>query len=163
MFSNQKSLKQQNNVGCITKRIQPWVTSALKDQLTLSRVLKMSGKLLKYLFFQWERRKWFVFKLSFEGCGKPIIYKPDNSKENGFGGQTKQKENHKFQTDISSLNRSQMQTSGRRAPGMLFCSLVGSVCKQLSSLSVSVTGPALPGENWTERLNCLALPTKRKG
>lgn len=50
------------------------------------------------------------------GCGKPIIYKPDNSKENGFGGQTKQKENHKFQTDISSLNRSQMQTSGRRAP-----------------------------------------------
>ncbi|XP_028616289.1 inactive ubiquitin carboxyl-terminal hydrolase 53 [Grammomys surdaster] len=50
------------------------------------------------------------------GCGKPVIYKPDQSKENGFDGQTKQKENHKFQTDISSFNRSQMQTSGRRAP-----------------------------------------------
>lgn len=51
------------------------------------------------------------------GCGKPIIYKPDNSKENGFGGQIKQKDNHKFQADnISSFNRSQMQTSGRRAP-----------------------------------------------
>lgn len=51
------------------------------------------------------------------GCGKPIIYKPDNSKENGFGSQTRQKENHKFQTDsISSFNRSQTQTSGRRAP-----------------------------------------------
>lgn len=49
------------------------------------------------------------------GCGKPVSYKPDNSKENGFSGQAKQRENHKFQADnISSFNRSQIQTSGRR-------------------------------------------------
>ncbi|XP_051021946.1 inactive ubiquitin carboxyl-terminal hydrolase 53 [Acomys russatus] len=51
------------------------------------------------------------------GCGKPIIYKPENSKENGLSGQAKQRENHKFQADnISSFNKSQMQTSGRRGP-----------------------------------------------
>nr|XP_021516749.1 inactive ubiquitin carboxyl-terminal hydrolase 53 isoform X2 [Meriones unguiculatus] len=51
------------------------------------------------------------------GCEKPIIYKPESSKESGLGGQAKQRENHKFQTDnISSFNRSQMQTSGRRGP-----------------------------------------------
>ncbi|XP_041504422.1 inactive ubiquitin carboxyl-terminal hydrolase 53 isoform X1 [Microtus oregoni] len=50
------------------------------------------------------------------GCGKPISYKPDNAKENGFSGQAKQRENHKLQTDTSSFNRTQMQTSGRRGP-----------------------------------------------
>ncbi|XP_038167377.1 inactive ubiquitin carboxyl-terminal hydrolase 53 isoform X3 [Arvicola amphibius] len=50
------------------------------------------------------------------GCGKPISYKPDNAKENGFSGQAKQRENHKLQTDASSFNRTQMQTSGRRGP-----------------------------------------------
>ncbi|KAL1772548.1 inactive ubiquitin carboxyl-terminal hydrolase 53 isoform X1 [Sigmodon hispidus] len=51
------------------------------------------------------------------GCGKPFSYKPDNSKENGFSSQAKQRKNHKFQTDnISSFNWSQMQTSGRRGP-----------------------------------------------
>ncbi|XP_039109759.1 inactive ubiquitin carboxyl-terminal hydrolase 53 isoform X2 [Hyaena hyaena] len=49
------------------------------------------------------------------GCEKPIIYKPDNSKENGFGDQAKQKENQKCPADnISSLNRNHIQTSGRR-------------------------------------------------
>ncbi|XP_077608895.1 ubiquitin carboxyl-terminal hydrolase 53 isoform X4 [Crocuta crocuta] len=49
------------------------------------------------------------------GCEKPIIYKPDNSKENGFGDQAKQKENQKCPADnISSLNRNHIQTSGGR-------------------------------------------------
>ncbi|CAH6789096.1 Usp53 [Phodopus roborovskii] len=51
------------------------------------------------------------------GCEKPVSYKPDNSKENGFSGQAKQRENHKLQADtVSSFTRSQMQTSGRRGP-----------------------------------------------
>nr|XP_012418257.1 PREDICTED: inactive ubiquitin carboxyl-terminal hydrolase 53 isoform X2 [Odobenus rosmarus divergens] len=51
------------------------------------------------------------------GCEKPSIYKLDNSKENGFGDQAKQRENQKFQTDnISSFNRSHIQTSGSRGP-----------------------------------------------
>ncbi|XP_027943201.1 inactive ubiquitin carboxyl-terminal hydrolase 53 isoform X1 [Eumetopias jubatus] len=51
------------------------------------------------------------------GCEKPSIYKSDNSKENGFGDQAKQRENQKFQTDnISSFNRSHIQTSGSRGP-----------------------------------------------
>ncbi|XP_026355031.2 inactive ubiquitin carboxyl-terminal hydrolase 53 [Ursus arctos] len=51
------------------------------------------------------------------GCEKPSIYKSDNSKENGFGDQAKQRENQKFQTDnISSFNRSHIQTSGGRGP-----------------------------------------------
>ncbi|XP_004386864.2 inactive ubiquitin carboxyl-terminal hydrolase 53 [Trichechus manatus latirostris] len=51
------------------------------------------------------------------GCEKPSIYKSDNSKENGFGDQVKQRENQKFQTDdISSFNRSHVQTSGGRGP-----------------------------------------------
>ncbi|XP_029797392.1 inactive ubiquitin carboxyl-terminal hydrolase 53 isoform X2 [Suricata suricatta] len=51
------------------------------------------------------------------GCEKPVIYKPDNSKENGFGDQAKQKENQKFPTDnISSFNRNHIQTSGGRGP-----------------------------------------------
>ncbi|XP_029425695.1 inactive ubiquitin carboxyl-terminal hydrolase 53 isoform X2 [Nannospalax galili] len=51
-----------------------------------------------------------------KGCGKPVIYKSENSKENGFSGQAKQRENQKLQTDISSFNRSQIQTSGGRGP-----------------------------------------------
>ncbi|XP_032256989.1 inactive ubiquitin carboxyl-terminal hydrolase 53 [Phoca vitulina] len=51
------------------------------------------------------------------GCEKPSIYKSDNSKENGFGDQAKQRENQKFQTDnISSFNRSHIQTSDGRGP-----------------------------------------------
>ncbi|XP_032318424.1 inactive ubiquitin carboxyl-terminal hydrolase 53 [Camelus ferus] len=51
------------------------------------------------------------------GCEKPSIYKSDNSKENGFGDQIKQRENQKFQADnISSFNRSHIQTSGGRGP-----------------------------------------------
>ncbi|XP_054419565.1 inactive ubiquitin carboxyl-terminal hydrolase 53 isoform X2 [Pteronotus mesoamericanus] len=51
------------------------------------------------------------------GCEKPSIYKSDNTKENGFGDQAKQRENQKFQTDnISSLSRSHTQTSGGRGP-----------------------------------------------
>ncbi|XP_019274084.2 inactive ubiquitin carboxyl-terminal hydrolase 53 isoform X1 [Panthera pardus] len=51
------------------------------------------------------------------GCEKPIIYKSDNSKENGFGDQAKQKEIQKFPTDnISSFNRNHIQTSGGRGP-----------------------------------------------
>ncbi|XP_008590380.1 PREDICTED: inactive ubiquitin carboxyl-terminal hydrolase 53 [Galeopterus variegatus] len=51
------------------------------------------------------------------GCEKPTIYKTDNLKENGFGDQAKQRENQKFQTDnISSFNRSHIQTSGGRGP-----------------------------------------------
>ncbi|XP_021572925.1 inactive ubiquitin carboxyl-terminal hydrolase 53 [Carlito syrichta] len=51
------------------------------------------------------------------GCEKSAVYKPDNSKENGFSDQAKQKENQKFQTDdISSINRSYIQTSGGRGP-----------------------------------------------
>ncbi|XP_007950564.1 inactive ubiquitin carboxyl-terminal hydrolase 53 [Orycteropus afer afer] len=51
------------------------------------------------------------------GCEKPSIYKSDNSKENGFGDQVKQRENQKFQTDdTSSFNRSHVQTSGGRGP-----------------------------------------------
>ncbi|ERE87001.1 inactive ubiquitin carboxyl-terminal hydrolase 53 isoform X1 [Cricetulus griseus] len=54
------------------------------------------------------------------GCGKPISYKPDNSKENEFSGQAKQRENYKLQADtVSSFNRSQIQTSGRRGPAKL--------------------------------------------
>ncbi|XP_049741379.1 inactive ubiquitin carboxyl-terminal hydrolase 53 isoform X2 [Elephas maximus indicus] len=51
------------------------------------------------------------------GCEKPLIYKLDNSKENGFADKVKQKESQKFQTDnISSFNRSHVQTSGGRGP-----------------------------------------------
>uniref|UniRef100_F1N2K3 Ubiquitin specific peptidase 53 n=1 Tax=Bos taurus TaxID=9913 RepID=F1N2K3_BOVIN len=51
------------------------------------------------------------------GCEKPSISKSENSKENGFGDQTKQRENQKFQADsISSFNRSHIQTSGGRGP-----------------------------------------------
>ncbi|XP_023392733.1 inactive ubiquitin carboxyl-terminal hydrolase 53 [Pteropus vampyrus] len=51
-------------------------------------------------------------------CEKPSIYNSkDNSKENGFGDQAKQRENQKFQTDnISSFSRSHIQTSGGRGP-----------------------------------------------
>ncbi|CAK6445097.1 unnamed protein product [Pipistrellus nathusii] len=46
---------------------------------------------------------------------KPSIYKSENSKENGFGGQAKQRESQKFQTDdISSFSRSHSQASGGR-------------------------------------------------
>lgn len=49
------------------------------------------------------------------GSEKPSIYKSDNSKENGFGGQAKQRENQKFQTDdISAFSRSHIQASGGR-------------------------------------------------
>ncbi|XP_068831159.1 inactive ubiquitin carboxyl-terminal hydrolase 53 isoform X3 [Capricornis sumatraensis] len=51
------------------------------------------------------------------GCEKPSISKSENSKENGFGDQTKQRENQKFQADsISSFNRSHIQTSSGRGP-----------------------------------------------
>ncbi|XP_012500799.1 PREDICTED: inactive ubiquitin carboxyl-terminal hydrolase 53 [Propithecus coquereli] len=51
------------------------------------------------------------------GCEKPTVYKSDNSKENGFGDQAKQRENQKFQTDnVASFNRSHIQTSGGRGP-----------------------------------------------
>ncbi|XP_037686487.1 inactive ubiquitin carboxyl-terminal hydrolase 53 isoform X2 [Choloepus didactylus] len=51
------------------------------------------------------------------GCEKPSIYKSDNLKENGFGDQAKQRESQKFQTDnISSFNRSHVQTCGSRGP-----------------------------------------------
>ncbi|XP_032714584.1 inactive ubiquitin carboxyl-terminal hydrolase 53 isoform X2 [Lontra canadensis] len=51
------------------------------------------------------------------GCEKSSIYKSDNSKENGFGDQAKQRENQKLQTDnISSFSRSHIQTSGGRGP-----------------------------------------------
>uniref|UniRef100_H0XDF6 ubiquitinyl hydrolase 1 n=1 Tax=Otolemur garnettii TaxID=30611 RepID=H0XDF6_OTOGA len=51
------------------------------------------------------------------GCEKPTVSKLDNSKENGFGDQAKQRENQKFQTStISSFNRSHAQTSGGRGP-----------------------------------------------
>lgn len=51
------------------------------------------------------------------GCDKPSIYKSDNSKENGFGDQAKQRENQKFQTaNISSISRSYSQTNGGREP-----------------------------------------------
>lgn len=54
------------------------------------------------------------------GREKPSIYKSDNSKENGFGDQAKQRENQKFQTaNISSFNRSHIQTSSGRGPGKL--------------------------------------------
>ncbi|EPY80583.1 hypothetical protein CB1_000816013 [Camelus ferus] len=54
------------------------------------------------------------------GCEKPSIYKSDNSKENGFGDQIKQRENQKFQADnISSFNRSHIQTSGGRGPDLV--------------------------------------------
>ncbi|XP_023975140.1 inactive ubiquitin carboxyl-terminal hydrolase 53 isoform X1 [Physeter macrocephalus] len=49
------------------------------------------------------------------GCEKLSIHKSENSKENGFGDQTKQRENQKFQADsISSFNRSHIQSSGSR-------------------------------------------------
>ncbi|KAM5255852.1 ubiquitin carboxyl-terminal hydrolase 53 [Ctenodactylus gundi] len=49
------------------------------------------------------------------GCEKLTIYKSDNSKENGFGDQAKQRENQKHQTsNISSFNRSLIQASGGR-------------------------------------------------
>ncbi|XP_057561449.1 inactive ubiquitin carboxyl-terminal hydrolase 53 isoform X2 [Hippopotamus amphibius kiboko] len=51
------------------------------------------------------------------GCERPPIYKSENSKENGFGDQTKQRENKKFQADsISSFNRSHIQASAGRGP-----------------------------------------------
>ncbi|XP_006153164.1 inactive ubiquitin carboxyl-terminal hydrolase 53 isoform X1 [Tupaia chinensis] len=51
------------------------------------------------------------------GCEKPTLHKSDNSKENGFGDQAKQRENQNFQADnISSFNRSHIQTSGGRGP-----------------------------------------------
>nr|XP_006213985.1 LOW QUALITY PROTEIN: inactive ubiquitin carboxyl-terminal hydrolase 53 [Vicugna pacos] len=62
---------------------------------------------------------WSRYKSTAEnmGCEKPSIYKSDNSKENGFGDQIKQRENQKFQADnISSFNRSHIQTSGGRGP-----------------------------------------------
>ncbi|EPQ19252.1 Inactive ubiquitin carboxyl-terminal hydrolase 53 [Myotis brandtii] len=49
------------------------------------------------------------------GSERPSIYKSDNSKENGFGDQDKQRENQKFQTDdISSFSRSHIPASGGR-------------------------------------------------
>lgn len=62
---------------------------------------------------------WSHYKSGAEniGCEKPTIYKSDNSKENGVGDQAKQRENQKFQTDnMSSFNRSHIQTSGGRGP-----------------------------------------------
>ncbi|XP_069315312.1 inactive ubiquitin carboxyl-terminal hydrolase 53 isoform X2 [Eulemur rufifrons] len=62
---------------------------------------------------------WSQYKSGAEsmGCEKPTVYKSDNSKENGFGGQAKQREHQKFPTDtISSFNRSHIQTSGGRGP-----------------------------------------------
>lgn len=60
-----------------------------------------------------------TFLFVFKGCEKPSIYKSDNSKENGFGDQAKQRENQKFQTaNISSISRSYIQTNGGRGPGM---------------------------------------------
>ncbi|XP_003929784.1 ubiquitin carboxyl-terminal hydrolase 53 isoform X1 [Saimiri boliviensis] len=54
------------------------------------------------------------------GCEKPVIPKSDNSKENGFGDQAKQRENQKFQTDnISSSNRSHIHTGIGRGPAKL--------------------------------------------
>uniref|UniRef100_M3Z150 Ubiquitin specific peptidase 53 n=1 Tax=Mustela putorius furo TaxID=9669 RepID=M3Z150_MUSPF len=55
--------------------------------------------------------------LDSKGCEKSSVYKLDNSKENGFGDQAKQRENQKLQTDnISSFSRSHIQTSGGRGP-----------------------------------------------
>ncbi|XP_059551560.1 inactive ubiquitin carboxyl-terminal hydrolase 53 isoform X4 [Myotis daubentonii] len=49
------------------------------------------------------------------GSERPSIYKSDNSKENGFGDQDKQRENQKFQTDdISSFSRSHIPASSGR-------------------------------------------------
>ncbi|XP_036159172.1 inactive ubiquitin carboxyl-terminal hydrolase 53 isoform X5 [Myotis myotis] len=49
------------------------------------------------------------------GSERPSIYKSDNSKENGFGDQDKQRENQKFQTDdISSFGRSHIPVSSGR-------------------------------------------------
>lgn len=54
----------------------------------------------------------------FEGHEKPTFYKSDNSRENEFGDQVKQRENQKFQTDnISLFTRNHIQTSGGRGPG----------------------------------------------
>lgn len=51
------------------------------------------------------------------GCENSSISKSENSKENGFGDQTKQRENQRFQVDsISSFTRSHIQTSGGRGP-----------------------------------------------
>ncbi|XP_023560191.1 inactive ubiquitin carboxyl-terminal hydrolase 53 isoform X2 [Octodon degus] len=51
------------------------------------------------------------------GCEKPAIYRLDNSKENGFSDQAKQRDNQKLQTtNISSFSRNHIQTSGGRGP-----------------------------------------------
>ncbi|XP_004716006.2 inactive ubiquitin carboxyl-terminal hydrolase 53 [Echinops telfairi] len=62
---------------------------------------------------------WSHYKSSAEnmGCEKPSGYKPDHSKENGFGDQVKLRENQKIQTDsVPSFNRSHAQISGGRGP-----------------------------------------------
>nr|XP_017526830.2 inactive ubiquitin carboxyl-terminal hydrolase 53 isoform X2 [Manis javanica]XP_036848974.1 inactive ubiquitin carboxyl-terminal hydrolase 53 isoform X2 [Manis javanica] len=61
----------------------------------------------------WSRYKSIAENM---GCEKPSSCKSDNSKENGFGDHAKQRENQKFPTDTSSLNRSHIQTSGGRGP-----------------------------------------------
>nr|XP_005006823.1 inactive ubiquitin carboxyl-terminal hydrolase 53 [Cavia porcellus] len=51
------------------------------------------------------------------GCEKPVIYRFDNSKENEFNDQAKQRDNQKLPTtNISSFNRNHIQTSGGRGP-----------------------------------------------
>ncbi|XP_010609117.1 inactive ubiquitin carboxyl-terminal hydrolase 53 [Fukomys damarensis] len=51
------------------------------------------------------------------GCEKPANYSSENSKENGFSDQAKQRDNQKLQTtNISSCSRSHVQISGGRGP-----------------------------------------------
>ncbi|XP_040823369.1 inactive ubiquitin carboxyl-terminal hydrolase 53 isoform X7 [Ochotona curzoniae] len=62
---------------------------------------------------------WSHYKSGAENMGheKPTFYKSDNSRENEFGDQVKQRENQKFQTDnISLFTRNHIQTSGGRGP-----------------------------------------------
>ncbi|XP_048189742.1 inactive ubiquitin carboxyl-terminal hydrolase 53 isoform X2 [Perognathus longimembris pacificus] len=62
----------------------------------------------------WSHYKSVAENMGFE---KSAVYKADNSKENGFSDQAKQRESQKLQTNnISSFNRSHIQTSGGRGP-----------------------------------------------
>ncbi|KAM4834277.1 ubiquitin carboxyl-terminal hydrolase 53 [Thomomys bottae] len=62
----------------------------------------------------WSHYKSVTENMGFE---KSSAYKADNSKENGFSDQAKQRESQKLQTNnLSSFNRSHSQTSGGRGP-----------------------------------------------
>ncbi|XP_012879185.1 PREDICTED: inactive ubiquitin carboxyl-terminal hydrolase 53 [Dipodomys ordii] len=62
----------------------------------------------------WSHYKSVAENIGFE---KSAVYKADNSKENGFSDQAKQKENQKLQTNnLPSFSRNHIQTSGGRGP-----------------------------------------------